>query len=56
MWRIIERLCQEEPSRGVLQGLLSGPLSLLARASWRGAWPGGGHGWRGRRREVTAAP
>ena len=32
MWRIIERLCREEPSRGVLQGLLSGPLGRLAGA------------------------
>jgi len=30
MWRIIERMCRDEPSRGVLQGLLSGPLSRLA--------------------------
>jgi len=32
MWRIIERMCKEEPSRGVLQGLLSGPLNRLAGA------------------------
>jgi hypothetical protein len=32
MWRIIERLCHEESSRGVLQGLLSGPLGRLAGA------------------------
>ena len=32
MWRIVERLCREEPSRGVLQGLLSGPFGLLAGA------------------------
>jgi hypothetical protein len=33
MWLMIERLCREERSRGVLQGLLSGPLSLLAGAN-----------------------
>ena len=32
MWRIIERLCHEESSHGVLQGLLSGPLRRLAGA------------------------
>lgn len=32
MWRIIEHLCHEESSRGVLQGLLSGPLRRLAGA------------------------
>ncbi|WP_185747572.1 AAA family ATPase [Thermus tengchongensis] len=32
MWRIIERMCREEPSRGVLQGLLTGPLGGLAGA------------------------
>jgi len=30
MWRIIEHLCREEPSRGVLQGLISGGLWRLA--------------------------
>lgn len=30
MWRIIERICQEESSRGVLQGLLSGVLRHLS--------------------------
>jgi hypothetical protein len=29
MWRLIERICLEEASRGVLQGLLSGPLQWL---------------------------
>jgi hypothetical protein len=32
MWRIIVGMCQEEASRGVLQGLLSGPLWRLAGA------------------------
>jgi hypothetical protein len=32
MWRLIERLCHGEISRGVLQGLLGGPLSCLAGA------------------------
>lgn len=32
MWRIMERMCREEPSRGVLQGLLRGPLERLAGA------------------------
>jgi hypothetical protein len=32
MWRITERMCREEQSRGVLQGLLSGPLQRLAGA------------------------
>lgn len=32
MWEIVERLCREERSRGVLQGLLGGPLGLLAGA------------------------
>jgi DNA-binding transcriptional ArsR family regulator len=32
MWRITERMCREEPSRGVLQGLLSGPIQRLAGA------------------------
>lgn len=32
MWRIIERVCREEPSRGVLQGLLGGPFQRLAGA------------------------
>jgi hypothetical protein len=32
MWRVIKRLCCEEPSRGVLQGLLVGPLGRLAGA------------------------
>jgi hypothetical protein len=32
MWRLIERLCHGESSRGVLQGLLSGPLGRLAGA------------------------
>src|SRR5262249_55819138 len=30
MWRIIEHLSHDEPSRGVLQELLSGPLGRLA--------------------------
>jgi len=30
MWQIIERTCNEEQSRGVLQGILGGGLSLLA--------------------------
>jgi hypothetical protein len=30
MWSILERFCQEEPSRGVLQGLLADPLNVLA--------------------------
>jgi len=30
MWRIIECMCREEPSRGVLQGLVGGPLIHLA--------------------------
>jgi len=30
MWKIIERMCREETSRGVLQGLLSGPLARLS--------------------------
>jgi DNA replication protein DnaC len=30
MWRLIERISRGEPSRGVLQGLLSGPLQRLA--------------------------
>jgi len=30
MWRIIECMCREEPSREVLQRLVSGPLSRLA--------------------------
>lgn len=32
MWCIVERMCREEPSRGVLQGLLTGPLGGLAGA------------------------
>ena len=32
MWGLTERLCREESSRGVLQGLLSGPLGRLAGA------------------------
>lgn len=32
MWQIIERMSREEPSRGVLQGLISGPLQRLADA------------------------
>jgi len=32
MWQLIERLCREEPSRGVLQGLLSGTLGRLSGA------------------------
>lgn len=32
MWRIIDHLARIEESRGVLQGFLAGPLSLLARA------------------------
>jgi len=32
MWRIIERMCREEQSRGVLQGLITGPLHRLAGA------------------------
>ena len=32
MWRLIKHLCYEEPRRGVLQGLLSGPLHRLANA------------------------
>ena len=32
MWRVIGYLCREEPSRGVLQWLLTGPLGRLARA------------------------
>jgi hypothetical protein len=32
MWRVVERLSREEPSRGVLQGLLNGPLARLAGA------------------------
>lgn len=32
MWWIVERLCREEPSRGVLQGLLNGALARLAGA------------------------
>lgn len=32
MWSLVERLCREEPSRGVLQGLLSGVLDRLAGA------------------------
>lgn len=31
MWRIIERMCRMDVSRGVLQGLLGGPLNHLAR-------------------------
>ena len=31
MWSIIERMCREDANRGVLQGLLSGPLNHLAR-------------------------
>ena len=31
MWSIIERMCQEDASHAVLQGLLSGPLNHLAR-------------------------
>ena len=30
MWNLLERLCHEEPSRGVLQGLISGPLERLS--------------------------
>ena len=30
MWRVVERVCREESSRGVLQGLLSVPLGNLA--------------------------
>jgi hypothetical protein len=30
MWRLIEHFCHEEPRRGVLQGLLSGPLDRLS--------------------------
>jgi hypothetical protein len=30
MWRLIERISQKESSRGVLQGLVSGPLRKLA--------------------------
>jgi signal recognition particle GTPase len=30
MWELIERMCREERSRGVLQGLLQSPLSLFA--------------------------
>jgi len=30
MWQIIERSCHEEPSRGVLQGLLGGALGSLS--------------------------
>lgn len=30
MWCIVERMCQEEPSRGVLQGVLTGPFQRLA--------------------------
>jgi hypothetical protein len=30
MWNLLERLCHEEPSRGVLQGLISGPLGRLS--------------------------
>jgi hypothetical protein len=29
MWRMIERMCRDEASRGVLQGLLAGPLASL---------------------------
>lgn len=32
MWRIVERMCRAERNRGVLQGLLSGPLDRLASA------------------------
>lgn len=31
MWRIIERMCRVDTSRGVLQGLLSGPLNRLSK-------------------------
>jgi len=30
MWKLIEYMCSEEPSRGVLQALLEGPLRVLA--------------------------
>ena len=30
MWSIIERMCREDSSRGVLQGLLSGPLNHIS--------------------------
>ncbi len=30
MWNILERLCREEQSRGVLQGVLGGPIARLA--------------------------
>ena len=30
MWSIIERICREDSSRGVLQGLLSGPLNHIS--------------------------
>jgi hypothetical protein len=33
MWQLAERMSCEEPSRGVLQGLLSGPLHRLAGAN-----------------------
>lgn len=32
MWQIVEYLCREEPSRGVLQGFLSGEFGRLASA------------------------
>ena len=32
MWRVVERMSRGEPSRGVLQGLLSGPLYRVAGA------------------------
>jgi len=31
MWQIIECMCRDEPNRGVLQGLLGGPLNVLSR-------------------------
>ncbi len=31
MWRIMEQMAREEKSRGVLQGLLAGPLNRLAK-------------------------
>jgi hypothetical protein len=34
MWQIIERMARDEPSRGVLQGLLSGPFNRLAAVEW----------------------